>query len=109
VAGFAAYLTGQLLLAAVSAPPGAARVDTYALLGLAAVLNAFGAGLLAMLAESLVALHIDRLERSRIVAVQRTAAMRAVAQFGWAGGLLSRAIRSFPFYLSTALLALGCW
>ena len=35
-------------------------------------LDAFGAGILFMLSESLVALHVDRHERSRVMAIQRT-------------------------------------
>ena len=60
-----------------------------------------------MLAESLVALHVDRDERSRVMAIQRTVVMLAASPFGWFSGWLSGMDRSWPFWLTSALLALG--
>ena len=60
-----------------------------------------------MLSESLVALHVDRHERSRVMAIQRTAVMLAVAPFGWISGWLSGMDRSWPFLLTSALLLIG--
>lgn len=105
--GFGVYLAGQLLLVAIPAPDGAAVASTYALLGVCLLLDAFGAGILFMLAESLVALHVDRAERSRVMAIQRTAVMLATAPFGWISGWLSSMDRSWPFLLTSALLVLG--
>lgn len=105
--GFAAALAGQLLLLAIPVPDGAAGPGTYALLGVTLVLEAFGGGLLAMLAEALVALHVDRDERSRVMAVQRTAVMLVAAPFGWVAGRLSETDRSLPFVLTAVLLVLG--
>ncbi|MGC3954425.1 MAG: MFS transporter [Propionicimonas sp.] len=105
--GFAVYLAGQLLLVVIPATAGAATGSTYALLGVCLLLDAFGAGILYMLAESLVALHVDRQERSRVMAIQRTCVMLVTAPFGWISGWLSSVDRSWPFLLTSALLVLG--
>jgi MFS family permease len=108
VLGFAVYGASQLVLALIPAPAGvAAGVTQYVLVGVCLLGDGFGAGILAMLAESLVALHVDPVERSRVMAVQRTVVMLAVAPFGWIGGLLSGMDRSLPFALTTGLLGLG--
>ena len=60
-----------------------------------------------MLAESLVALHVDQHERSRVMAIQRTCVMLVTAPFGWISGWLSSMDRSWPFLLTSALLVLG--
>lgn len=105
--GFVAYLAGQLVLVAIPVPLGAAEPMTYALLGVTLVLDGFGGGILAMLAESLVALHVDAGERSRVMALQRTAVMLVTAPFGWIAGWLSGMDRSWPFLLTSGLLVLG--
>ena len=105
--GFLAYLSGQVLLVLVPVPTGAATASTYALLAACLLLDAFGAGILFMLSESLVALHVDRNERSRVMAIQRTCVMLATAPFGWVSGWLSGMDRSWPFLLTSALLVLG--
>ncbi|HMR50625.1 MAG TPA: MFS transporter [Arachnia sp.] len=105
--GFVIYLAGQLLLVGIPTPDGAAVASTYALLAACLVLDAFGAGILFMLAESLVALHVDRQERSRVMAIQRTCVMLVTAPFGWISGWLSSIDRSWPFLLTSALLVLG--
>ena len=105
--GFAAYLAGQLLMVVTPVPDGAAQVGTYAMLAGCLLLDAFGGGMLFMLAESLVALHVDRLERSRVMAIQRTVVMLATAPFGWISGWLSGMNRSWPFLLTSGLLVLG--
>ncbi|MHA6525048.1 MFS transporter [Tessaracoccus sp. G1721] len=105
--GFGVYLAGQLLLVGIPSPDGGATLSTYALLGVCLVLDAFGGGILFMLAESLVALHVDVNERSRVMAIQRTVVMLATAPFGWISGWLSSMDRSWPFLLTSALLVLG--
>lgn len=105
--GFLVYLAGQLLLLAIPVPGGAATTQTYLLLGVCLLLDAFGSGILFMLAESLVALHVDRDERSRVMAIQRTVVMLAASPFGWLSGWLSGMDRSWPFWLTSALLTLG--
>jgi MFS family permease len=105
--GFAVYAAGQLLVALIPAPAGGPTRATLAALGLCLVCDGFGLAILAMLAESLVAIHADETERSRVMAVQRTVVMLATAPFGWIGGALSSVDRSWPFLLTTALLVLG--
>ncbi len=105
--GFGVYLAGQLLLVGIPGPEGSAVASTYALLAVCLMLDAFGAGILFMLAESLVALHVDRAERSRVMAIQRTCVMLVTAPFGWISGWLSGMDRTWPFLLTSALLVLG--
>jgi hypothetical protein len=105
--GFVTYLAGQLLLVFIPAPDGGPGWSTYALLGVCLLLDAFGAGILFMLTESLVALHVDRDERSRVMAIQRTVVMLLTAPFGWISGWLSGMDRTWPFVLTSALLGLG--
>lgn len=105
--GFGVYLAGQLLLVAIPTPDDGATTSTYVALAFCLLLDAFGGGLLFMLAESLVALHVDRQERSRVMAVQRTVVMLATAPFGWISGWLSSMDRSWPFLLTSGLLLLG--
>jgi Na+/H+ antiporter NhaD/arsenite permease-like protein len=64
-------------------------------------------GMLAMLAESLVALHVDPAERARILGILQMTVMFVSAPFGWIGGLLSSVSRNLPFVLNMALLLAG--
>ena len=105
--GFGVYLAGQLVLVAIPAARGDATTATYALLGVCLVLDSFGAGMVFMLSESLVALHVDVAERSRVMAMQRTCIMLAAAPFGWISGWLSGLDRTYPFWLTAGLLLLG--
>lgn len=107
IAGFVVYLLGQVLLIAIPVPGAGPGPGTYALLGVCLVLDAFGAGILFMLTESLVALHVDQHERSRVMAIQRTCVMLATAPFGAISGWLSSIDRVLPFVLTASLLALG--
>ena len=105
--GFGVHLAGQLVLVAIPAASGGATASTYAFLGLCLLLDSFGAGMLFMLSESLVALHVDEGERSRVMAIQRTCIMLAAAPFGWISGWLSGIDRTYPFVLTSALLVVG--
>lgn len=104
--GFLVYLAGQALLVAIPAT-ASASASTYVLLALCLLLDAFGVGVLFMLSESLVALHVDANERSRVMAIQRTVVMAASAPFGWIAGWLSDMNRTWPFILTSALLLIG--
>ena len=104
--GFLSYLGGQVLLVLVPAATTAGP-STYVLLGLCLLLDAFGAGILSMLSWSLFALHVDHAERSRVMALQRTAVLLLTAPFGWLSGWLSGLDRTWPFLLTSALLVLG--
>lgn len=104
--GFLSYLAGQVLLVLV---PGTASagLETYVLLALCLVLDAFGASILFMLSWSLFALHVHQAERSRVMALQRTAVLLLTAPFGWISGWLSGVDRTWPFVLTSALLVVG--
>jgi MFS family permease len=107
LAGFLVYAVGQAILAMILAPTGPADGLTYLLIAVSSIGDCFGAGIMAMLAESLVALHVDPDERSRVMAVQRTSIMLVVAPFGWIAGVLSSFDRSWPFVLTSGLLLVG--
>jgi MFS family permease len=105
--GFAAYFTGQTILILtppVGSPAGGAG---YAILCLSLVFDGFGVAMLAMLAESLVALHVDAAERARVLALLQMTIMFVSAPFGWIGGLLSGVSRDLPFVMNLLLLAAG--
>jgi MFS family permease len=101
--GFAGYMTGQMIL--ISTPTEGTL--KYGMLCLSLVFDGFGAGILAMLAESLVALHVNTAERARVMAIQHMIIMFATSPFGWIGGILSGISRSLPFILNVALLLAG--
>jgi hypothetical protein len=101
--GFAAYIMGQTILVLIP-QEGFIR---YVILCVSLVFDGFGLGTLTMLAESLVALHVDKAERARVMAIQHTIIMFAVTPFGWIGGILSGINRAYPFALTAALLAAG--
>jgi MFS family permease len=103
VLGFASYMLGQTML--ILAPTG--RVVMYPLLCTSLIFDGFGAGILAMLAESLVALHVNAAERARVMAIQHMIIMFATAPFGWIGGILSGISRNLPFVLTIGLLFIG--
>jgi MFS family permease len=105
--GFASYFVGQGLLALIPAPQASLGPSGYAFLCLSLVFDGFGAGILAMLAESLVALHVDKDERARVMAIQHTVIMLATAPFGLISGLLSSVDRTLPFALTCVLLVAG--
>jgi MFS family permease len=101
--GFAGYMLGQILL--VLTPGGG--VLRYPLLCVSLLFDGFGGGILAMLAESLVALHVNAPERARVMAIQHMIIMFVTSPFGWIGGKLSGLSRSLPFVLTAGLLGAG--
>jgi MFS family permease len=101
--GFAAYMAGQALL--VCAP--AAGAFRYVILCVSLTFDGFGSGTLLMLAESLVALHVNPHERARVMAIQHMIIMFATAPFGWIGGILSGISRNLPFVLNIGILFIG--
>ena len=105
--GFVSYFVGQCILAIIPAPEGALAPVGYAILCLSLLFDGFGAGILAMLAESLVALNVDKAERARVMAIQHTIIMLVTAPFGYISGLLSSVSRTLPFVLTAVLLILG--
>jgi MFS family permease len=101
--GFAAYMIGQTLL--IFSP--AEGILRYIILCASLAFDGFGSGTLIMLAESLVALHVDPRERARVMAIQHMIIMFATSPFGWIGGVLSGLSRNLPFVLNICLLFTG--
>jgi MFS family permease len=101
--GFTSYFIGQTILILVPVE-GSAK---YALLSVSLVFDGFGYGILAMLAESLVALHVNVAERARVMAIQHMIIMAATSPFGYIGGFLSDISRNLPFVLNLGLLTVG--
>jgi MFS family permease len=67
----------------------------------------YGLCSLVILSGSLVALHVNKAERARVMAIQHMVIMFATSPFGWIGGLLSSVSRSLPFVLTMVLLLSG--
>jgi MFS family permease len=100
---FAGYIVGQSILI-LTPQEGSLR---YVLLCVSLSFDGFGSGTLIMLAESLVALHVNAAERARVMALQHMVIMFATAPFGWIGGILSGISRNLPFALNICLLFTG--
>jgi MFS family permease len=103
ILGFASYLLGQIILVATPVE-GHLR---YVLLCTSLVFDGYGSGSLIVLAESLVALHVNAAERARVMAIQHMIIMFITSPFGWIGGMLSQVSRSLPFVLNICILFLG--
>jgi MFS family permease len=101
--GFAVYILGQTILILTPVVGGI----KYLVLCVSLFFDGFGMGILAMLAESLVALHVDAAERARVMAIQHMIIMFVTSPFGWIAGMLSGISRSLPFVLNLVLLAAG--
>jgi len=101
--GFAAYIIGQGLL--IMIPTGGMLI--YPLLCLSLVFDGFGLGILGMLSESLISLHVNPEERARIMSIRYMIIMMATAPFGWIGGFLSDISRNLPFVLNIIVLTVG--
>ena len=101
--GFLAYFTGQLVLLLIPAE-GTFR---YIILAVTLMFDGLGAGMLAMLSESMIAIHSDETERARVLAIFQMIVMTLCAPFGWIGGMLSDISRSLPFVLNLVLISAG--
>lgn len=101
--GFISAIISCLLLITISNT----RVWGYAILLVSLLFEALGSAVLNTLRESLVAIHVDRAERSGIMALLQTTVMLVSVPFGYIGGLLSDISRVLPFVLSIALLLSG--
>jgi MFS family permease len=101
--GFACYFAGQSLLI-LTPVEGSVK---YVVLCISLIFDGFGYGILAMLAESLVALHVNAAERARVMAIQHMIIMAATSPFGYIGGILSNISRTLPFVLNLGLLTTG--
>lgn len=79
----------------------------YLLLCISIVFDTFGGSLLYTLRESLVAINVDPVERSNILAILQTVVMLVSVPFGYIGGFLSDINRTLPFVLTIVLLIIG--
>jgi MFS family permease len=79
----------------------------YVILSVSLIFEALGMAVLSTLRESLVAIHADSTERSRIMALLQTMVMMVSVPFGYIGGLLSDISKILPFVLIIALLMVG--
>lgn len=79
----------------------------YVILSVSLLFEALGMAVLNTLRESLVAIHADPQERSRIMSLLQTVVMLVSIPFGYIGGVLSDISKILPFVLSIALLLLG--
>ena len=101
--GFVSYIVSCLLLISIKGT----GVIGYIILFVSILFEALGASVLNMLRESLVAIHIDPIERSGIMALLQTTVMFVSIPFGYVGGLLSDMSRILPFVLVMVLLVVG--
>lgn len=79
----------------------------YVLLSASLIFEALGMAVLHTIRESLVAIHVDPIERSNIMALLQTTVMLVSVPFGYIGGVLSDISRALPFVLCIGILLLG--
>ena len=101
--GFACSIVSCLLLISILKT----SVLGYMLLAASLFFEALGHAVLNTLRESLVAIHVDPAERSKIMALLQTIVMLVSVPFGYIGGLLSDISRALPFVLNILLLMSG--
>ena len=100
IVGFLGLLASHLIL--ISVPP-----QSYGLLLLATVLEAWSLPIATTLIDKLVAVTVDAQERARILGILYAIVIVCTAPFGWIAGRLSEINRSLPFVLNIALFGLG--
>ncbi|NLK88324.1 MAG: MFS transporter [Clostridiaceae bacterium] len=101
--GFVSLIISGLLLISITNTD----VWGYVVLSVSLIFDALGGAVLGTLRESLVAIHVDPVERSGIMAILQTTVMMVSVPFGYIGGLLSDISRVLPFVLTIVLLMLG--
>ncbi len=101
--GFCSAILSALLLVLV---PGTGPLG-YVMLCASLGFEALGYSALSTLRESLVAIHVNPADRSRIMALLQTIVMLVSVPFGYIGGLLSDMDRALPFVLIIGLLCMG--
>lgn len=101
--GFISSIVGCILLISITNT----GVWGYVILAASLVFEALGSAVLHTLRESLVAIHVDPVERSGIMALLQTTVMLVSVPFGYIGGLLSDISRILPFVLSIVILLIG--
>ena len=100
---FISYFIGQLLLIMIPAE----GMLKYPLICVSLLFDGFGLGVLTMLCESLIAIHVDQNERARIMALRFVFILIITAPFGWISGMLSEISRNLPFVLNLVILFIG--
>ncbi len=103
VGGFLSAILGALVLISV---PGAGFWG-YLMLSVSLGFEALGYSTLATMRESLVAIHVNPDDRSRVMALLQTTVMLISVPFGYIAGALSDINRTLSFALTMALLLLG--
>jgi len=100
---FISYFIGQLILILVPVD----SILKYPLICVSLAFDGFGLGVLMTLCEALIAIHVDKNERARIMGLRFMFMMIATSPFGWIGGMLSDISRNLPFVLNLFILAIG--
>ena len=101
--GFLSSIIGCVLLISITNT----GVWGYVILSVSLIFEALGMAVLSTLRESLVAIHADSTERSRIMALLQTMVMMVSVPFGYIGGLLSDISKILPFVLIIVLSMAG--
>jgi len=101
--GFLSSIIGYAILISITNT----GIWGYVILSVSLIFEALGMAVLSTLRESLVAIHADRTERSRVMALLQTMVMLVSVPFGYIGGLLSDISKVLPFVLIIALLIAG--
>jgi len=101
--GFISTLIAYLVLISIKGT----GVWGYILLTVSLAFEALGMALLGTLRGSLVAINVDPMERSSILAILQTTVMLVSVPFGYIAGSLSDISRTLPFILGIGLLILG--
>jgi MFS family permease len=101
--GFICSIAGCILLISINGT----GVLGYVILIASIIFEALGGAVLNTLRESLVAIHVDPVERSGIMAILQTTVMLVSVPFGYIGGLLSDISRILPFVLNIVILLIG--
>jgi len=104
IAGYISTIIGCVIL--ISLPQGGG-LSGYLGLAVSTLFDALGLSILLTLRQSMVAIHANPEERSRIMAMLNTAILLVSAPFGIIAGRISEISRALPFVLSMALLTIG--
>jgi MFS family permease len=97
---YAGYFMSQLIL--VLLPP-----NSFGLLIISVFLEACSFACLSPQIDRLIIVTVDPHERARIVSIIAVVVLIVTSPFGWIGGLLSQADRTYPFILNMVLFAIG--
>ena len=104
IAGYISTIIGCIIL--ISLPQGGS-LSGYLGLGVSTLFDALGLSILLTLRQSMIAIHAEPEERSRIMAMLNTAVLLVSAPFGIIAGRVSEISRALPFVLSMVLLTIG--